>query len=137
MNIARFLLLSRRRNLAVNGSFATDTAWSKGAGVTISDDAANFSAVAVGANRLHQSGSLGGSPAGKSFIVTFTVLNFSAGSVRFVIGGGAGTYGAIRSANGTYTQTITVAAGVTSDIIEFYVQSTFTGSVDDLSVRRA
>lgn len=121
--------------LAINGNFDTDTTWLKGAGVTISGGAANFSAVAVGANRLYEQNVLGGSPAGKTYLISYVVSNYSAGSVRFVIGGGAGTYGTIRSANGTYSEIMTVAAGVTTNQIEIYVQSIFTGSIDNVSVK--
>lgn len=121
--------------LSINGSFDTDTSWTKGAGVTISGGTANFSSVAVGANRLYQSNVLGGSPAGKSYLISYVVSGYSSGSVRFLIGGGAGAYGIIRSANGTYSEIITVGASTTANQIEIYVQSIFTGSVDNISVK--
>ena len=67
--------------------------------------------------------------AGQSYSITFTVVNFSAGTIRCVLGGGtAGTY---RSANGTYTETI--VAGSADQNIRFDCGGGgFSGSIVDI-----
>lgn len=67
--------------------------------------------------------------AGMSYTVTYTVSNRSGGTTRIAIGAANGT---IRSADGTYTETITALAdsasiGITGD--------NFTGNVDTVSVK--
>lgn len=110
-------------NHVVNGDFATDTVWTKGAGWTISGGVANAS---VASADLSQTAS----PAivqGQSYTVTYTVTR-SAGSVTPNIGGTAGT---TRSTAGTFTETI--VAGSTQTIA--FTGAGFTGTLDAVSVR--
>jgi hypothetical protein len=121
-------------DLILNGDFDTASNWLLGAGVSITGGEAVFASVATGASRLYQQNTLGGSPAGRRFRITYTVA-VTSGSVRALIGGGAGTYGAIRTASGTYTEDMTVGSSVTANQFEIYVQSTFTGTIDNVSVK--
>jgi len=63
--------------------------------------------------------------------LTYTVSDYSAGSV--VIYCGLGTVGTARSANGTYTQDLTMASNT---IIYVLAGSTFAGSIDNVSVKK-
>lgn len=67
---------------------------------------------------------------GETYFVTFTVTGRTAGSVLIDIGG---TNGTSRSADGTFTQTITAGAGAT---VQLEADSSFDGTIDDVYVAR-
>jgi hypothetical protein len=75
----------------------------------------------------------------KSYKVSFTLSDYSAGNVQFVIGNsGARPVGQLRSSNGTYTENITVDPSVTIDTGLLAIRggaSGFTGSVDNIVVQ--
>ena len=108
---------------STNGSFASDTAWTKGSGWSISGGkgVASSASSTLSQNAAHTL------VAGRKYTVTYTVSSFSAGTVTFSVGGTAGT---ARSANGTYTEII--AAGSTQ-VIEF-TGAGFTGDVNALTI---
>ena len=118
--------------LITNGDFATDSDWNKGAGWSISGgklragDVDNINAfqAQVFTN-------------GKTYKVTYTISDYTKGSVRFQFGGGGDTVnGQINSSNGVYTEYILATVNHTS--ARFRGQSTdegFTGSVDNVSVK--
>ncbi|MBF0436439.1 MAG: hypothetical protein HQL77_13825 [Magnetococcales bacterium] len=66
---------------------------------------------------------------GRSYSVTFTLSNYSAGTLTPKVGGVAGT---ARSANGTFTETITASA-ITDTLLALEANSTFVGDVTDIS----
>ena len=66
---------------------------------------------------------------GQKYNITFTVGGRTAGAVTAYLGSAAGTS---RSANGTYSQTITCAGDT---ILRFTGDSAFDGYIDDVSVR--
>lgn len=82
-----------------NGSFASDTAWTKGANWTISGGVASKSAGA--SNNLSQNIMVA---AGEVYKITYTVSSLSGGGLTMSIGGQQGRY---ITANGTYTEYIT------------------------------
>lgn len=110
--------------LIVNGSFTTDTDWTKGTGWTITGGVAN--AAAGAGTVLSQS-------AGVTNLVTYrirwTLVSRTAGNARAWIGG---TQGALQTVPGTYQEDIVAALAGTIGIIK---HSTFAGSVDNVSVR--
>ena len=116
-------------DLITNGDFATDSDWTKGAGWTISDGVASSDGSQSSNSDLYQNAGL--DTYNTPYEVTFTVSNYSAGSVRTVVGGSAG--GIWRSANGTYTEKIWVWNGP-----NFYMQSSssFIGSIDNIVVKK-
>ncbi len=120
--------VSAGRNIAINGTFDTDTIWTKGTGWTISSGTANASI--TGAQNLVQPSIL---TIGKAYTVTLTVSNRSAGDVYLSLGTAAvlPNSGAVINTNGTYTVT-GVAAGNTSFII--VGENNFAGSVDNVIV---
>ena len=108
------------------GDFACadpNAAWTRGTGTTISSGVANITAASSGSSALSQTGGIFVS--GKRFKVTFTISNYSSGSIA-VSNISPTTY---RSANGTYTLD---AIGAGGDFLFF--SSGFVGSVDNISV---
>ena len=64
--------------LVVNGDFATDSDWTKGTGVTISDGKANWNNTSNNIG-ITQNGAL---TIGKTYKIKFTISNYVSGSVR-------------------------------------------------------
>ena len=113
--------------LATNGDFSSDTAWSKEASWTISGGTANKTAGAAGS--LYQASA--SMVQGRTYQITFTVSGVSAGTLTPFC---RGTVGVGVTANGTYTQRI-VAGSDGVYAINFYAGATFVGSIDNISVR--
>lgn len=112
-------------NIVLNGTFDSDTIWTKGAGWTIA------AGVAAAAGALNTA--ISETPAtllkpGVSYSVTYTITR-SAGSIAPSLGG---TAGVSRSASGTYTETI--VAGSSNALIAF-TGTGFTGTLDNVSVK--
>lgn len=111
-------------SFVTNGTFDTDTGWTKGAGWTI----AGGVGVATGgiATAISQT-----SPQTmvntQVYTVTYTVTR-SAGSVAVSLGGGAA--GAARAADGTYVEDITCGA---TQIVSF-TGTGFTGTIDNVVI---
>lgn len=108
-----------------NGTFASDTGWTKGTGWTIAAGVAT--ATGAISTALSQT-----SPvtlvSGRKYAVTFTVTAASAGSVAISLGGG--TAGTSRSTAATFTEVITAGA---TQIIAF-TGTGFTGSIDNIFI---
>jgi len=113
--------------LVVNGGFDTDTAWTKGTEWAISGGVANVANVGV-VTYLIPSPILS-SIVGKTYLITFTVSNYVAGTVRFSYGGINGT--AI-TANGTYTEIVTA---ISVNTFSLYAGTTASCSFDNVSVK--
>lgn len=114
----------------VNGVFAADTDWTKGAGVTIAAGVSTWTAVASGVVGLLQSQSF---TAGTLYKVTFTVSNFTAGAVFARFAGGTSVSGTSRTANGTYTEYLTAVTGNTQ--LRFIAVGTTSLNIDNVSVQ--
>ncbi len=115
-----------KADVVVNGGFDSDTIWTKDADVTISGGVAVWTS-ALSGTALSQNGIV---KIGVSYRIIFTVINYSSGGIRVIIGGVNGT---LRSADGTYTEIM--QAGVNSD---FNLTSTGTGTfkVDNIETKR-
>lgn len=109
-----------------NGSFATDTAWTKGAGWTIGAGVAT--ATGAISTALSQTSAVT-VLAGQSYNLIYTVTR-SAGGIIPSIGGVNGTE---RTASGTYRETI--IAGSTQTLA--FTGNAFTGTLDDISITPA
>lgn len=109
---------------SINGTFATDTGWTKGAGWTIAAGVAT--ATGAISTALEQSAGVT-LVQGKAYSIQYTITR-SAGSITLSLGGTAGT---ARSASGTYSETI-IAGG--TQVISFGT-SGFTGTLDNVSIR--
>jgi hypothetical protein len=119
-------------NMIVNGGFNYDGGWHKGAGWTISGGTASCdgSQTSNSSFTQRQSDLKGEIFEGKLYFCTFTISGYSGG-------GGVNPhlankgYGNIYSGNGTYSIPM-IAGGGTSDGLNFYVESNFVGSIDNV-----
>ena len=116
-------------DLVTNGDFDTDSDWDKGGGWSISGGTASNSGWGPATN-LTSNSSLS-IVAGNQYEVTYTVSNYSSGTIKIFVGS-TDTTGTARNANGTYTETHTAAGNS-----YLYIQgaSNFVGSIDNISVR--
>lgn len=113
-------------NHATNGTFATDTGWTKGTGWTIAAGVATATGAISTAIEQTAGVTL---VAGESYNVTMTITR-SAGSLTPSVGGVSGT---ARSSSATFTETI--IAGSTQTIA--FTGSGFTGTLDSVTVTPA
>jgi len=109
-----------------NGGFSTDEDWTKGVGWTIADGVAKATATD---GDLEQSAAIL-MHEGESYTLTFTVSDYSAGTITPNMAGTAGTG---RTANGTHIETIVAGA---TQLITFTGSTTFTGNIDNVSLTR-
>jgi hypothetical protein len=115
--------------LTTNGAFATDTAWTKDAGWAIAAGVATATASGAAAY-LHQAVTI---VTGATYEVTYTITAYTSGNVAVSFDNGP--TGITRAATGTFTQHLVMPAGITE--IRFgRVSSDFTGSIDNVSLRR-
>lgn len=115
-------------DLVSNGTFASDTVWTKGTGWTIAAGVATSDASQAGNSDLEQTPA--GTSAlveGKAYLVTYT-LTRSAGTIAPLLGGTAGT---TRSSAATFSETIIAGSG---GKITFRADLDFAGTVDTVSV---
>jgi hypothetical protein len=115
-------------NLITNGTFDTDTDWTKGDGWSITGGVA-VGAPAALAGDLSQPVVL---PAG-NYRCEFDVVSRAAGQVRFVLKGGAGSevVGTLRNAVGHYSEDISTIAQTTFAMRK---TTTFNGSIDNVEL---
>ena len=116
-------------NLVVNGTFDSDTIWSKGIGWDIGvthAGKAHCDGSQVAASYLSQDLSL---IIGKTYRVVYTLSNYSAGSIVVYVG--SSSHGTSRTADGTYTEDI-ICAGNSS--LYFQADANFVGSIDNVVV---
>lgn len=110
---------------ATNGTFASDTGWTKGTGWTIAAGVAT--ATGAISTALSQTAAIALIP-GYSYTVTYTVTAFTAGTIAVSLGGG--TAGTARGSAATFIETI--VAG--SDGTIKFTTAGFTGSIDNVTV---
>lgn len=113
-------------NHVTNGTFATDTGWTKGSGWTIAAGVATATGAISTAIEQTAGVTL---IAGESYNVTMTITR-SAGTLTPSVGGVSGT---ARSSSATFTETI--IAGSTQTIA--FTGSGFTGTLDSVTVTPA
>lgn len=121
------VLGSEMITVTANRDFSSDTGfWVKGTGASISGGKANFSS-ASGWSLYRTSF---GVSAGNLYEVSLTISGYSAGTIKVACGSTPG-YSATFAANGTYTVRLGPIAGGDFG----FVTSSFTGSIDDISVK--
>jgi hypothetical protein len=121
----RVVLLFRQR--VVNGTFAADTDWAKGAGWSIAAGVASGAATADVLSQILILENL------KTYRVRYTVSNYVAGDIDVACGG---VHGATVSANGTYTEDITSGGtNLTFTGDPAVLGNNFTGDIDDVEVQ--
>jgi hypothetical protein len=114
--------------LVTNGVFATDTDWTKEGGWTISGGEAV--AASAASNNLYQS--VSGLVVGESYVVSVDILTRSAGSLAIRTSQGINSY-----TSSTGTLSATVVATSTSWGLVGVISSSFSGTIDNISVRLA
>lgn len=112
--------------LVTNGSFDTDSDWTKGTGWTISGGKAIATSAPSG-SQLYQSSLV----IGKKYRATFTITDITSGAFRFLFGDGGNASENYTSA-GTYTIDFTAAGSSRLGIRTVFTTS---GSVDNISVK--
>lgn len=118
---------------AINGDFASDSAWSKGSGITISGGALNFSA-AVGGQGATQSCAL---VAGKSYRCSGVMSGYSSGQLYFRLrqAGGNIEFRPV-AANGPFSFVMVAPVGVNSiELISSGNGGNGTFSLDNVSIK--
>lgn len=108
-------------DVVTNGGFDTDSDWTKQAGWTITGGKAVATATT---GSMFQTAVA----SGKTYQTTYTISEYSAGTIRIQIGN---TNGTTRSANGTYTE-ILLSAGTG---VLFDGLAEFTGKIDNVIVK--
>jgi hypothetical protein len=109
--------------LIANGTFATDTIWTKGAGWTIAAGVAT--ATGAISTAISQTAAFT-VVAGQAYSVTYTITRSAGGLIPSV----GGTAGVERTASGTYNEVI--VAGSTQTLA--WTGNAFTGTLDNVSV---
>jgi hypothetical protein len=112
--------------LVTNGNFATDSDWNKGVGWTISGGKANANTIGNFVNLYQNSVFV----IGRKYKYSFTVANYTQGSIRFTQGGL--DISGEKTSTGVYTGTFTA-----SNYTSLYMQgkNSFIGSIDNISVK--
>lgn len=108
-----------------NGTFDTDSDWTKGTGWTISGGTANKSAGV--ASDLQQDIT---SVTGTTYVVEYEISGRTAGSITPDVGG---TNGVTRSEDGSFEEQI--IGGAVDTVFRLEADSLFDGSVDNVSVK--
>lgn len=116
-------------NLLTNGTFDTDTVWTKGAGWTIAGGVA-VRVPDASSSGLSQAAAF---VAGRTYRVTFTVSGFAAGLFAAQFTGGTTRNGTSRMANGTYTEDLVANTGNNS--FRIFASNVTSGVIDSVSVR--
>jgi hypothetical protein len=114
-------------DLVTNGTFGSDTGWTKGTGWTITGGKASSDASQTDVSDIYQTPASPALLAGVSYIVIFTTTR-SAGTVRAVLGG---TLGTARSTANTFTETLIAGS---DGKIAFRASEDFVGTVDSATV---
>ncbi len=116
--------------LVTNGGFDADTDWTKGTGWLITGGVASVDGTQTVDSDLEQDITIAN---GDTYEITFTISNYVAGTITPVIGD---TLGTARSANGTFTETITAGAGV-SPRLQLRANSDGDMDIDNVTVKAA
>jgi len=110
-----------------NGTFATDSVWTKGTGWTISGNKA--ARTAVSASNLSQDM---GAMVNHVYFVKFTLSDCTAGTLKLFIGED-GTNRPTFTSNGTY-ESIVTSAGANPNVLFFQGDNSFVGKVSNVTV---
>lgn len=114
--------------VAANGTFATDTLWTKGTGWTIAAGVATATgAISTALTQSSANIAVALIP-GYSYSVTYTITAFTAGTIAVSLGGG--TAGTARGSAATFVETIVAGSDGTIN----FATVGFTGSIDNVSV---
>jgi hypothetical protein len=127
------LLTSEQPNLVVNGTFDTDSDWTKGTGWSISGGKANCDGTQVSNSIFYQNI---GNQSNKTVEFSFTISDYVSGVLETAFFGASGTIAETISANGNYTFYISVKSGHNGNT-GFIAKVGFIGSIDNVSIQVA
>jgi len=119
----------RDLELLTNGDFDADASWTKGTGWTIHSGTAH-KAAGTGSD-LSQAEAF---TAGLAYEITYTVSDYVAGTVTAMFTGGTDVTGTARSANGTYTETLTAVTGNVTALLRASAAADL--SIDSVSLKQ-
>jgi len=111
----------------INGGFDTDSDWAKETGWVIQNGYAESTTLST--RSIYQD--IGSAVIGKTYQITYTILETNGGNFRFTYGGVNGT---TRNSVGTYTQNI-VATSASDGNIYFDALNAMIGKIDNVSVK--
>ena len=117
-------------NLVQNGTFDTDSNWTKGTGWSIANGLASCDGSQSSSSLFYQNL---GSLSGKTINISFTLSNYSAGHLTTAFFGASGTLDQQVSANGNYSFDIYIESGHNGNT-GFTANSSFVGSIDNVTV---
>jgi hypothetical protein len=117
--------------LVTNGTFDSDTAWTKGVGWTIAAGLASSDGTQSGTSGLEQTLT---SVIGATYLATFEVTAIVAGTVAISGSGFTSPGSAVASTAGTFQRYL--VATTTSMVFAANANADFVGSIDNVSVKR-
>jgi len=115
--------------LVVNGSFDTDTAWSKGTGWTISAGSANCDGTQAAESELQSVNSVV-LTVGESYQLFLSVGSVSAGAFKILAGDGSTGW---INTNGAYTHAFIHGGG--NIYVDIIADADFIGSINSISIK--
>lgn len=119
-------------DLVTNGTFASDSNWTKGTGWSIAAGVASCDGSQTAESGLYQA-PISNMNDGASHLYKITVSNYSAGNLRFKIYNAPSVYSSNISANGTYT---VLAPATNYNWIYLAADANFVGDIDNVSVHK-
>ena len=118
-------------NIVQNGTFDTDSDWTKGTGWSIANGLASCDGSQSSSSLFYQNL---GSLSGKTINISFTLSNYSAGHLTTAFFGASGTLDQQVSANGNYSFDIYIESGHNGNT-GFTANSSFVGSIDNVTLQ--
>jgi len=117
-------------NIVQNGTFDSDSDWTKDTGWSIANGLASCNGTQTSNSNIYQNL---GSLSGKTINISFTLSNYSAGHLTTAFFGAAGTINQQVSADGDYSFDIYIESGHNGNT-GFQANSSFVGSIDNVTV---
>ena len=116
-------------DVVVNGTFDSDSNWTKGTGWTIGSGTADCDGSQSGNTALSQTYS-SGFTSGKEYQVQFTISDYTAGSINpHITGASSG------NVNGNGTKTSVITATSSNNDIVMYANADFDAKIDNITIR--
>lgn len=115
-------------DVVTNGTFASDSGWTKGTGFTIGSGTADCDGSQSGNTSLAQTYA-GGFEAGRKYSISFTISDYTAGSINpHITGASSG------NVNGNGTKTSVITATSSNNDIVMYANADFDAKIDDIVI---
>lgn len=119
--------------MVVNGSFATDTAWTKGTGWTIANGVATVVGSGTNSGYLEQTFV---TVVGKLYRIEYTISGYSGGAGAWIAQkNNPAAWSSLQNTGYNGTQVLTFVAAVTSTTFGFFSSGTGSFSIDNVSIR--